>query len=180
MKLLTPLLSSFIVASTLFLFPSLVLAQAGSGFGLGVEVGDPHSGISFKFVQGGGMALDGALSFALFEYGDFVGHVDGLIQSELGYVANAPMIWYYGIGVTFAFYDGYHRDRYYDDRYDRHDRRNRYYSDRTWIGLRAPLGIAWEFQSVPIDVFLEAALDLWLIEHAGIDFDAAIGIRYWF
>jgi hypothetical protein len=62
------------------------------------------------------------------------------------------------------------------------------YSDGSAIGVRVPFGIAFDFNSVPIDIFLEIVpvLDFFFgydcngCGNAGFDFDGAIGFRYYF
>jgi hypothetical protein len=55
------------------------------------------------------------------------------------------------------------------------------------LGVRAPLGIAFDFNNVPLDAFVELALVIdFLVDdyYGGDDVDgdlnAAIGLRYWF
>lgn len=52
------------------------------------------------------------------------------------------------------------------------------------LGVRVPVGIAFDFNNVPLDIFLEVAvvLDLFLDrdDRYDGDFNGAVGIRYWF
>lgn len=48
------------------------------------------------------------------------------------------------------------------------------------LGVRIPLGIAWHPRKVPIDVFLELVPGLVVIPATALDFDFALGARFYF
>jgi len=53
------------------------------------------------------------------------------------------------------------------------------------FGIRVPVGISFDFNNVPLDIFLQVVpvLDFYsgYAPHSVfLDFDASIGIRYWF
>lgn len=138
-------------------------------FGLGVMLGAP-SGLSGKYF----MASDFALDFGVGVYHRF-GHREGIhlhadvLWHPVNLVSAAPfdLPLYFGIGGRF-----WSHDRYRDD-----------YNDHSHLGVRAPLGIAFDFKRVPLDVFAEVALVIDILAddgHGYSDFNGAIGIRYWF
>ena len=52
------------------------------------------------------------------------------------------------------------------------------------LGLRAPVGVAFDFNNVPLDIFIEVALVVDIFLDRDDDFDGdlnlALGLRYWF
>ena len=52
------------------------------------------------------------------------------------------------------------------------------------FGIRVPLGIAFDFNNVPLDIFIQLTptLDFYsgYDDSAGFWFDFSVGIRYWF
>ncbi len=48
------------------------------------------------------------------------------------------------------------------------------------IGIRVPIGIAYQFDGAPLDAFLEVAPILDLLPASGFNFNSAIGLRYFF
>lgn len=134
-------------------------------FGLGIILGDPN-GVSMKGMLNSGMAIDGAVGFSVLE-GDYLhAHVDFLWQTGLSEFDRAFMLLHYGVGPKLAAFDG--NDGPGGD------------GDGIWIGARAPVGLTFVFRRVPMDLFMEVAAGLWIIEDTDFDIDAAIGTRYWF
>lgn len=140
------------------------------GFGLGIILGEP-TGISLKGWQGRSTAFDGAFawSFAGSDFfqihGDYLSHNFSLLKVEKG-----KLPFYYGIGGRVKFFDdGNNRGRRDNDN-----------SDKTRIGVRVPLGLAYLFERTALDIFLEVVPILDLIPETEIDLNAAIGIRYFF
>jgi hypothetical protein len=48
------------------------------------------------------------------------------------------------------------------------------------LGARAPLGVDFILERWPIDVFVEVAAGLWIIEDVRVNVDAGAGFRWWF
>ena len=75
------------------------------------------------------------------------------------------------------------RDSFWSFDFD--DDRNRY-DDVSALGIRVPVGIAFDFNNVPLDIFIELALvfdfifDDYYDDDFDVDFNPAVGIRYWF
>jgi len=142
-------------------------ARKGGPFGLGIMLGDP-SGLAFKYHLGGQNAVDGGLGFS-------VRH--DWLHLHVDYLYHFPQTWggasflpYVGIGGKLAIWDGRNgRSGYYDDD-----------DDDFALGVRVPLGIAWEPKSAPIDLFVEIVPALWVLPGTNIDFDFALGGRFYF
>ncbi|MBI4509853.1 MAG: hypothetical protein HY698_09465 [Deltaproteobacteria bacterium] len=174
---------SLTLGAALFLLaPGLAMARGGGGpgrpFGLGLQVGSP-TGLSGKYYLGGGAAMQ-------FGVGEAFGHGDGLhVNLEalfhpviLARVPAFTLPFYLGVGGRILFHDDY-----------RHD--NHYHDDDVHVGLRAPFGLLMDFNRVPMDLFLELALVIDLVDlddeddydgdhEDRTDLNAAIGFRYYF
>lgn len=139
--------------------------EANKTFGLGVMIGAPTA-ISGKYF----LSRDTALDFGIGTYYQYRGdglHIHGDFLWHPVVIAKADAFWlplYFGIGARFF------------------DHRN----NHVHIGPRVPVGISFDFQNVPLDVFLELAFafDVIIIDRPNNDFRAdvglALGIRYWF
>lgn len=143
--------------------------SSGKKFGLGLMLGAP-TGLSGKYFVGPDTAIDfgvGVIHYYrhrhsnLHIHADFLWHPVNLVHTE---PFDLPL--YLGIGARVWDFD--------DD------------TDHSAFGLgvRAPIGIAFDFNNVPLDVFIEIALVVDLFfdygdDYAG-DINGAIGVRYWF
>ena len=157
--------------------------EANKTFGLGIMLGAP-TGLSGKYYLGADTALDFGVG-TIYGYRDRRGlhiHADYLWHPLSLASADAfELPLYFGIGGRLL-----HGDRCY--RYDRDDC-DYYYRDYTALGVRGPLGIALDFNRVPLDVFFELALVLdFLVDRDDrydndalyLDLNGAIGVRYYF
>ena len=127
------------------------------------------SGLSGKYYVGSDTAIDFGFGTyyrhrydsAVNLHADFLWHPLVLAQTEPFWL---PL--YFGLGARFLDH-GNDRDRNHD----------------THVGLRVPLGIAFDFNNVPLDIFLEVAFVLDFIRedgHGYSDFNTAFGLRYYF
>lgn len=142
--------------------------RANKTFGLGLMLGVP-AGLSGKYF----LSPDTALDFGVGVYNrahrnDGVHlHIDFLWHPVV--LATNDAFWlplYIGIG-----------GRIWD-----HDRNNDFAED-THIGVRVPLGISFDLQRTPLDIFLELAYVADLIiddGHGFSDINFAVGVRYYF
>ena len=143
---------------------SFAVAQ-DRGFGLGIVVGEP-TGISLKSWQSRTTALDVALawSFAGNDFvqlhGDYLSHNFSLLKVEQG-----QLPFYYGIGGRLKLIN-------------LDDKKNG--DNKTRIGVRLPFGLAYLFEKVTLDLFVEAVPILDLVPETEFDLNAAIGVRYFF
>jgi hypothetical protein len=174
-------------ACSLFLFASLVTSLAvaprtaearprpGGGtpftanksFGFGLILGEPI-GLSAKYYLSASTALDFALGeYDRFREDDDIGvHVDFLWHPVVIATTDPFLLpLYIGLGGRLVGDD----DGPDDDDID--------------FGVRAPVGIALDFNRVPLDVFLELAIVIDLVDDDDddddVDLDAAVGIRYY-
>jgi len=150
---------------SVYLFCNFAVAQ-DRGFGLGVVAGEP-TGISLKNWQGRTTALDAAIawSFAGHDFiqlhGDYLSHNFSLLKVEKG-----QLPFYYGIGGRLKLSN---IDNKRDDR-----------DDKTRVGVRIPLGLAYLFETITLDLFVEVVPVLDLVPETAFDLNVAIGIRYFF
>ncbi|HTM18944.1 MAG TPA: hypothetical protein VL172_00485 [Kofleriaceae bacterium] len=147
--------------------------EANKTFGLGLMLGSP-TGLSGKYFVGRSTAIDFGVGFigccrgrdGLHLHADFLWHPIDLVHTE---PFELPL--YFGIGGRFFNYGWDYRNDNYDG---------------TAIGVRAPIGIAFDFNNVPLDVFIELAFVLDFLvddpyrDRLYLDLDGAVGVRYWF
>lgn len=146
----------------LLLFASSLSYSQSNNFGIGIIVGEP-TGLSMKVKLSENTAVDGALGWSFVDegsvhiHGDFLLHDYSLISVDEG---RLPV--YYGIGGRIKLKN---KEKGSDD-------------DR--IGIRVPLGLAYEFSSRKADVFLEVVPILDLTPKSRVTINAALGVRYYF
>ena len=144
--------SAFVVMGTTF------PAQAQeSGVGAGVVIGEP-TGLCLKAWVGKHTAFDAGLALAftgqessLHLHADYLAHHFGILKPEKGTVAL-----YYGLGARMKL------------------------EEESRVGARVPLGLAYLFADVPLDIFLEISPILDLVPRTDVSINAGIGIRYFF
>lgn len=163
------------IQHTFLVMALLALAVTGQAqdrkFGLGLIIGEP-TGISLKYYTSADRALDGAIAWRLWRGRAFHIHADHLWHNRsLINVSSGSFPLYYGVGVRLQLWNDryWYRGRYWDDDRSRAD-----------LGIRFPVGIAYEFANAPLDVFLELVPVLDLIPDTHVEFNGAIGLRYWF
>lgn len=146
---------------------------ANGSFGIGLELGAPF-GFNGKYF----LSDDTALNFGIgwiedsYYYNDRDGghlYIDHLWHPFS--IANKPAVqipFYVGAGLRFwDFNDGRARDGYA-------------------IGIRAPVGIAFDMNRVPLDIFVQMVLgidffaDYYRNDRVGFHLGVSVGARYWF
>ena len=152
---------------TIFLI-ALILALAvfaqngmakGGKFGLGVIIGEP-TGPCFKYWTGPKTAIDGAAAWSLANNAGLHLHADYLVHKfDLIPVEKGSLPFYFGIGGRIRFAEGNGDDR---------------------IGIRIPVGLDYIFADAPLDIFLELVPILDLAPDTDLDFNGAVGIRFFF
>jgi len=144
---------------TVILFTILFLSAANAqskGIGLGLIVGEP-TGISFKYWTGSTTAFDAALAWSFIDEGAFHIHGDYIFHNfTLITIPEGKLPFYYGIGARIKT------------------------ANDTKLGVRVPLGLAYLFNSAPIDIFLEIVPILDLTPKTDFAINAALGARYYF
>ena len=147
------------IKCTVILFIILFLSVANAqskGIGLGLIVGEP-TGISFKYWTGSTTAFDAALAWSFIDEGAFHIHGDYIFHNfTLITIPEGKLPFYYGIGARIKT------------------------ANDTKLGVRVPLGLAYLFNSAPIDIFLEIVPILDLTPKTDFAINAALGTRYYF
>jgi opacity protein-like surface antigen len=146
--------------------------EANKTFGLGLELGSP-SGLTGKyFLDNGSNALQFGLGsiygyrdhYGFNLYFDYLWHPVSLVSAS---AFELPL--FVGVGGRLWNFD---------------DRRDRRYDDVFGFGVRVPIGIAFDFNEVPLDIFFQIVptIDFYrgYRDNVGFWFDASIGIRFWF
>lgn len=156
-------------------FSSMVLGVAaqGSGFGLGIVLGEP-TGLSAKLWTD----QDRALAFGLAWGG--LGSRGGYFHANADYlfhnftlipVSKGRLVLHYGPGI---------RLRSWSNGDSWNNGRDRDGNGHTRFGIRFPVGLTYLFEGAPVDVFLEVAPALDLIPGTSFDVDGGLGFRYFF
>src|ERR1041384_4925808 len=146
--------------------------DANKTFGLGLELGAP-TGIVGKYFLSADRALDFGVGdiynyfdrYGLHIYADYLFHPVSLVSAP---EFELPL--YVGLGGRFWSFE---------------DRGGPDPDDAYALGFRVPVGIAFDFINVPLDIFVQIipVFDLFFNygEHAAyLDINASVGIRYWF
>jgi hypothetical protein len=133
-------------------------ALANDGFGVGIIAGEP-TGVSGEMWLTKSTAIDAAAAWS------FSGADDSfLIQSDYLFynmglfdsVRTGTLALYFGMGGRIKF------------------------ASDTQAGIRVPVGVDYLFETAPVDIFLELVPVLDLVKETEFDFNAAIGVRYFF
>lgn len=140
----------------LFLIPFTY--SQDKGFGLGLVVGEP-TGISAKYWLSSQNALDFGLGYSFSSNAnrfhlnvDYVWHNENVIRSK----ERLPL--FYGIGGRIKTRE----------------------KDNASVSVRGILGLLWYPRYVPIDLFVEVVPVLRIVPDTNLEFDAGVGIRYFF
>ena len=160
--------------------------EANKTFGLGLELGSP-TGINGKYFLSPTGAIDFGVGYVYGCYGfgcpDFP--VDGF-HTYIDYLWH-PFSFVHAPAFELPFYVGV-GGRFFDFRY--RYARDTYYGGYGF-GVRVPIGISFDFNTIPLDVFIQVVptLDFWAgdyynfcngCSHVGAGFDFSAGARYWF
>jgi hypothetical protein len=139
-----------------FLLLAAPAAACRNGWGIGVILGEP-TGISLKIWNSGTTALDAAAAWSFKSERKLHLHMDYLFHNfKLFKVRQGKLPLYYGIGGRIKF------------------------EEETRVGVRFPVGICYILRDTPIDIFFEIVPLLDLTPETDFDFNACIGIRYFF
>jgi hypothetical protein len=156
--------------------------QANKTFGLGGMLGAP-TGLSGKWFVGDSTAIDFGLG-TIYGYRDRHGmhtHADFLWHPvSLASASGFELPLYLGVGGRL-----FNGRRCY--RYDR-GVCELTYRDYTALGVRGPIGLAFDFNNIPLDIFVEAALVMDILfdyddnreDRLYFDVNGAVGVRYYF
>lgn len=145
----------------LFILVCLVLSWCSAldagGFGAGVMLGEP-TGISIKQWLSPHSAFDAAAAWSFGDQSafhvhlDYLAHTNARSDSDIGQI-----LFYFGIGGRVKAEEEEER-----------------------VGVRVPLGVAYEFDESPLDVFFEIAPILDLAPATEVRVNGGLGVRYFF
>lgn len=142
----------------LFLISSSTLfAQGKAGdFGAGVILGEP-TGISAKWWNSNDRAIDLAIAWSTGRNDRFNLHSDYLVHRyDLISVDSGKLPLYYGLGARVGF------------------------GDQVDLGVRIPVGIAYQFANDPFELFFEIVPVFNLYPSTDFDANGGFGVRYYF
>lgn len=145
----------------LTIFTSLLLLlniySQESNIGVGLMFGEP-TGLNGKYWVSEQNAFSGGIGWHFFGPKDgFSVHVDYLYHIDNSFNSNIRFPLYYGFGV-----------------------RLRNESDKFGLGFRGVGGILFYPDQLPIDIFLEFVPVFKLLPETKLEFDLALGARYYF
>jgi hypothetical protein len=152
---------------------------ANKSFGLGLELGEP-TGLTGKYFLSEDHALDFGLGYIYHHYGrgndglhvyaDYLWHPLVLTSAE---AFELPL--YIGVGGRFWDWGDYGCDR---------NGNNCQYYGTTALGVRVPLGLDFDFNNVPLDIFIQLVPTLDFYRHyrdtVYFAIDLSVGVRFWF
>lgn len=159
---------TLLLAATMTCLGAAAAWAEPNGFGVGVMVGEP-TGVTAKKWLDATRAIDGAAAWSLSGEDAFSFHADYLWH-RFGVVTNpSPEIAiHYGIGARVQFRED-------DDNGNGHGE-----DDDDTAGVRIPVGLTYLMKENPLEVFMELAPVIDLVPDTDADFEAAIGIRFYF
>lgn len=134
---------------------SLNALSQGSGLGLGLIIGEP-TGLSAKIWTSEKTAVDAGVAWSFVDNGFLHLHADMLLHSFVIDVDKGQLPLYYGLGAKLVL------------------------ANDLGLGIRIPFGMAYLFESAPIDIFIELVPVLDLIPATTFNFEGGIGARYYF
>ena len=147
----------FVIVLIIFIATN-ALALERKKFGVGVIAGEP-TGITVKYMLDDKSAIDAGVGWEtsgdneFHIYGDYLYHMNDLIK-----VPHGKLPLYFGGGLRFI---------------DREKKKDKF-------GIRIPVGIEYLFGNVPLGAFFELVPILNLRPDTEFDFEAGIGIRFFF
>jgi hypothetical protein len=161
-------LATWCVLSGLAAEPAMLNTNASPGnltdsyvgkLGAGVMVGEP-TGMSLKYWLNDTLALDGAIGWSFHDNTDLYMQSDVLWHNfDLIPVPQGRLPLYFGVGGLVRV-----RDNNNDNQ----------------VGVRAPVGLSYMFDNVPVDIFVEIAPAIDFAPDVRGEITGGVGIRYWF
>ncbi len=144
-----------LILFTFSIFLSIHMIAQDSGLGLGVLIGEP-TGLSAKMWTSEKTAVDAGVAWSFLGTGFLHLHADMLFHSYAIDVDKGKLPLYFGVGAKLVL------------------------ASNLGLGVRVPLGIAYLFESAPVDIFVELVPVLDLVPATDISFEGGIGVRYFF
>jgi len=150
----TGILILLLMSAALFAGQSQALAQ--KKLGAGIVIGEP-TGISIRYGNFPVVGIAWSLNNHLHLHCDYWFYRDTLKK---------PLYWYGGLGFKFRYFTGDTNEKGRDD-------------EKTGFGMRIPLGVQY-YVIKDLELFCEIVPGISLYPSTEVDFDAGIGIRYFF
>jgi len=138
---------------------SISIGSQDKGLGAGIIIGEP-TGISLKGWMTSTTAVDAGIAWSFIDDGSVHVHGDYLVHFNV-FNTTSKIPLYVGIGGRIKF------------------KNNKKITDNR-IGVRVPLGIDFMLNNAPVDIFIELVPVLDLSPKTDINFNGAVGIRYFF
>jgi len=141
----------------------LSFGESNHNIGAGVILGEP-TGLTFKIWNRQTVAIDAGAAWSFVSggffqlHGDLLFHNFSIFKPETG-----RMALYYGVGGRVKFGS--------EDTTGEH---------HTTVSIRVPVGISYEFEKTPVELFLEIVPMLDLVPSTEVQMAGAIGFRYYF
>ncbi|MFW5689202.1 MAG: hypothetical protein ACOC1U_06505 [Spirochaetota bacterium] len=133
--------------------PPMVAQSSGPVTSVGVILGEP-TGLAARQWVGGGVGFDAALAWSFRDPGSIYAHVDYQQHFESIPVEVGRLLLFAGIGAKI------------------------YLSTEVVIGARVPLGVFYEFEDAPFELFFELAPGLNFFPTLEPDAGGGLGILY--
>ena len=146
---------TILVLVSLLLIADPALSQSRE-FGLGIQLGEP-TGLNGKLWTGRTNAVDFAVAWSFEGRDEMVMQADYVWHSfDVFPVSKGELPLYFGIGGRAIL------------------------KNDPVLGVRIPVGLAYMFESAPLDIFMEIAPILNVIPSTDFDAGGGLGIRFWF
>ncbi|MDY0004034.1 MAG: DUF3996 domain-containing protein [Polyangia bacterium] len=139
--------------------------------GIGGMLGAP-TGLSLKVYFNPRHALDFGLGVGYWGGATVLVHGDYKLHFPLVRAPDFDLPLYFGVGAKLTLWFTDHDHRYWGS-WGGHD-------GYVGVGIRVPVGIAFNLNRIPLDFFLEVVPGVGLFPGIGFFVDGAIGVRYYF
>jgi hypothetical protein len=154
------MLRKFLMAALFMLTAAPAAHAAAPGpFGLGVVLIDP-TGLSANYYYERQKSLAAALGWSSKHLRLNLDHL--WYRRDIIVIDKTPIDLYYGVGGRFY----------------QHEKRNG--DNESEIGVRVPVGVAYIFRKIPVQVFGELSPALIVVDDSAFVIDISIGARYYF
>ncbi len=154
--------TALVIALIFAAFAGLSFGESNRNIGLGIIAGEP-TGVSFKLWSSQTTAFDAGAAWSFVGGEFFQVHGDFLLHNfDIFRVDSGRMSLFYGVGGRVKFGEDTVGD------------------NETTLSLRVPIGLAYEFEKTPVEIFLEIVPMLDLIPATEIGIAGAVGFRYYF
>lgn len=141
----------------------LSFGESKHNIGFGIMLGEP-TGLSAKIWNRQTVAIDGGAAWSFVGGKYFQIHSDLLLHNfNLFKVETGRMALFYGIGARVKFGSTEAGE-----------------SLGTVVSLRVPIGISYEFEKTPVELFIEVVPMLDLVPSTEVGMAGAVGFRYYF